>query len=114
MFGIKYYDRGIVYKKEDKDGIAAEISYDEPYQRVTIYIYPSFFKETILDQKKALLHEFCHLITLPSKVLTYKIIDGGHVSFDEAKNENERATSKIENLIDALLNNRLKKCKRCL
>lgn len=103
LFSVQNFEKTIVIKENNSDNLLCEISYEEDYQRITVYIYPIFFNEKPKNQRKSLLHELCHTITVPSKVLSYRLLDGKAVSFEEFKNENERATSKIENIIDGLL-----------
>jgi hypothetical protein len=53
-----------------------------------------------------LLHELIHTITLPQKHLATKLLDGKLVTPDEIDRENEKETSKFENILDALLRNK--------
>lgn len=107
-FGINGYEKELCFPEEDKDQIAAEINYREKYQDVTIYIYPRFFKQSLDKQRKTLLHELCHSITLPSKSAIYDTLDGKLITPDRASQIDETAASKIENLLHALLIGKLK------
>jgi len=112
LFGIQNFDRKLTFKNEDDGGKEAEVNFDEEYQRITVKIYPCFWGESLADQRKALLHELCHSITLPSKVLFWDFIDGKATTKDHANDVNERATSQIENILDGLLRGRFKYAKR--
>lgn len=108
FFQVNQFDKILIYCEKDEDNRAAEITLDEPYQRITIRIYPVFFTETLSEQRKALLHEFCHIITLPEKTALHALLDGKLVTPDRIKDLNETATSRIENLLDRLLQNKSK------
>lgn len=112
LFGVQNFEKHITLKNEDRDGVASEINYEKEYQRITIYIYPTFFRSSLDDQRKYLLHELCHIITLQSKNLAYKINDGKVVTFEEIRAENEEMTSKIENLLNGLLQDKLQYAKK--
>lgn len=111
MFGVQNYEKKVVTLKEDEDEKAAEITFDEPYQTIQIRLYPIFFTKDRQFQRKAIIHELCHTITIPSKTLAFDLLNGSHVTFKHITDENERMTSKIENLLDRLLNNNLKYAK---
>jgi len=111
LFNINGFERNIVIKKEDYEERAAQICYEEDYQRITLTIYPKFFKETQEFQRKILLHELCHCLTLQSKVIACNLLDGELQTRENIKYENERLTSKIENILDGLLQGRLKYAK---
>lgn len=106
FFALNNFDREIVIKEQDTDNIAAEFSFREEYQSVTVKIYPCFWTHSLADQRKMLLHELCHSITLPSKAVAYGLLDGKLTTFDRIKDINEEATSKIENMLDSLLRGR--------
>jgi hypothetical protein len=111
LFNVNGFEREIVLKEEDENYIGAEITFDEKYQRITITIYPQFFKETLQGQRKILLHELCHCLTMPQKLLACSLTEGDLVTLKQIKDENERATSRIENILDGLLRGRLKYAK---
>jgi len=108
LFGVQNYSRTIVFEKEDYDDITAEITFNEKYQRIKIKLYPCFFKEPLEEQRKALLHEFCHVLTIPMKCLFSDFQDGKACTYETIKNTNERETSQIENILNGLLQGRLK------
>lgn len=114
MFQIQNFEKKIVYKKENNDKFTiAEICYESEYQRATIYIYPIFFTYQYNEQRKILIHELCHSITLNSKKLSFYLLDGKLVTEKQIRDENEEMTSKIENIIDLLLSGRYsEKCKK--
>lgn len=104
LFQIQNFDRKLTLLKEDDGEKKAEIIYDEEYQTIKISLYPLFFKEKLEAQRKTLLHELCHTITLPQKILFYEFIDGTKTATkDQSLFLNERETSQIENIIDGLL-----------
>jgi hypothetical protein len=111
LFSINNYDRNIIFAEKDSDHTAAKIECDERYQRITLTIYPHFLTLELEDQRKALLHELCHVWTLDSKALTFDLLEGTHVTFEQAKNVNEVLTSRLENVLNGLLSDRLKYAK---
>jgi len=107
LFQIQNFERKVILKDndcgEDGEHTCAEIYFGERYQTIEISIYPCFFKEKLEDQRKILLHELIHTITLPLKTATYGLLDGKFITKDEVDKLNEIETSKIENILDALL-----------
>lgn len=108
LFAIQNFDRNIVLKEKDEDNKCAEITFEEDYQRITVNIYPTFFKQTDKEQRKALLHELCHTITIPMNQLSIDFIRGKAVTEETFYSTMERATSQIENILDGLLRGRFK------
>ena len=112
LFQINGYEKKVVLMDSDKGDTAAEVNLDIPYQRIEILIYPSFLKQNLYDQRKALLHELCHVLTLPSKEAAHELLEGKLITADRIKKINEEATSKIENILDGLLQGRLTYAKK--
>lgn len=108
LFQINNFDRNLIIKKEEAGNLACEVTYEEDYQRITIRIFPCFFINSLQDQRKMILHELCHTITIPSKKIANDLLDGKLKTKDEIADINERATSQIENILDALLKGRSK------
>jgi hypothetical protein len=111
MFDLNNYAKNIVYKDEDNDDVNAEIDYDEKYQNITITIYPVFFEQKPETQRKILLHELIHGITLRSKILACDLLDGTHITYEQIKFENEKMTARLENILDGLLRGKYKYAK---
>ena len=107
LFHLNNYDRQLNLEHKDEDNKGAQITFEEEYQRITLDIYPCFFKETPEEQRKMILHELCHTITIPLKVLANDLADGVLVTRQQIKEESERSTSKIENILNGLLQDRL-------
>jgi hypothetical protein len=107
LFQVQNFERELIIKdrgcEDEENSTAADISFNERYQMMTISIYPCFFKETLERQRKMLLHELIHTITLPLKTATYGLLDGKFITKDEVDKLNERETSQFENILDALL-----------
>jgi hypothetical protein len=107
LFHLNNFDRQIVLVKEDENNKGVQITFEEEYQRITLDIYPCFFKETPEEQRKMILHELCHTITIPLKVMAYDLADGVLVTKQQLEEGSERSTSKIENILNGLLQDRL-------
>jgi len=107
MFSLQNFTTELIFIKNQKGQQTAEVFYDEKYQNIIIKIYPDFLEEEFINQRKILLHELCHSITLPSKTIFYDFIDGKAITKEQITEINEKATSQIENLLDSLLRNRL-------
>lgn len=104
LFHLNNFDRTLkLMKEDDPRGFAATINYEEDYQRYVVSIYPSFLRHTLDEQRKMLLHELCHSITIPAKSAMNKMLDGQLITSLQAKEINEKATSQIENIFDMLL-----------
>ena len=109
LFCINNYDWSIIWKEKKNDkGFAAEINYNEKYQTLDLNIFPTFFEHTLSQQRKMLLHELIHSITLPNKDALHDFLDGKFITPQEINKINETETSKIENIFDGLLRGRLK------
>lgn len=107
LFCLNNFDKNIIIKKEDQDNKTAEIYYDNNYQHIEVCFYPCFFTYQTKEQRKIILHELCHSITLPSKKASYDLLSGKLITEKQINEINEKATSKIENILDALLQNKL-------
>lgn len=107
MFGVKNFDRRLIWVEKEEGDKMAEIFFVEDYQQIDISLYPLFLTKSLNEQRKALLHEFCHIITLPSKQALHDLINGKFVTEERSREINETATSKIENLLDKLLQGQL-------
>ena len=94
--------------EKDEDNRMCEIKMEEDYQRLGLTIYPIFFNHSAEEQRKALLHEMCHTFTIPLSMLNKEILEGTFHSRNEMDFAHERACSKIENVLDALLQGRLR------
>ena len=103
LFGTNNLEKKIVLKKEDKDGLLAEVTYEDDYQRMSLSIFPLFFKDKPQDQRKALLHEFCHYINHQLKIAAEDALNGKMITQDQITRANEQAASKVENLLHGLL-----------
>lgn len=103
LFGIQNYDREIIYAKEDKEDYAACIDIEDDYQRITLTIYPRFFRNTLVNQKRYLLHELCHYLTDPLFAISCSLRDGNVETKEHVRRANEKSTSSIANILDMLL-----------
>lgn len=112
LFQVQNYDRKLTLMKENDGDKCAEVTFNEDYQRIKIKIYPCFFEETLVEQRKALLHEFCHTITIPMNKIMIDFIQGKSVTEETACNIHERSTSQIENILDGLLQGKLSYARR--
>lgn len=111
LFAVNNFERSLTFMKEEKEEgerLIADVSIDRLYQRILIRIYPSFWNEHIKFQRKALLHEFCHVIIQPIQSVALDLFNGKFRTMKELRDATEESTSKVENLLDAQLkgNNR--------
>lgn len=103
FFGLKGYERNLIFCEKDESSISASITTEENYQRITLKIYPCFFEETLEAQREIILHEYSHTILQTTKVLAYNLLEGNLETKKTIDYENERATSKIQHLLNSLL-----------
>lgn len=106
LFQIQNFEKEIVINDED-DNLDASMDCEDNYQRLRLSIFPHFFEEKEATQRKIILHELCHTITLPSKKIAHDLLDGKLVTPQQIRETNEEATSKIENILDQLLQGNL-------
>lgn len=108
LFQINNFQSCIEYPTEDSDDMAAEIVFRENYQTLTLKIYPCFFEERPEEQRKIILHELCHSITIPMNKLASEFLKGDVAVTEKTLYETmERSTSQIENILDGLLQGRM-------
>jgi hypothetical protein len=103
LFGTQNFEKHIKYADKDDEEAYADITFDEKYNRIYLCIYPKFFEQTKEEQRKTLLHELCHTITIPSQQASMDLVNGKLVTEDRIRWINERETSQIENIIDMFL-----------
>lgn len=103
MFDVTGFERHVVIAKNDKEDTACDIALQSDYNRLRITIYPCFFEATRIEQRCYLLHEFVHTVLHPLVTLLRGFEKGQHSTPQQAVFENERATSRITQLLDALL-----------
>jgi len=89
--------------EKDEDDTILEITMKSDYQRVYLDIYPAFFTFDLEKQRKALLHEHCHLIPLGLQKIAYGLLDGTLYTDREIVYAKEHATSMVENLLHKFL-----------
>ncbi len=112
LFQVGNLENSIKWMAENDGNVAAEITFEEKYQRISIKIFPMFLELPQIEQRKALLHEMCHLITIPLTSIAKDLLDGRFRTREEVDLFGERSTSQIEDLLDFLLCNRFKTIKK--
>ena len=111
LFSVNNFDRHIAFKeKENPENaeVAADITIEIAYQRISIRIYPCFWEHTRKEQREFLLHEYCHTIPHPLNVLACDLREGKMVSMEQRRDALEEVTSRIALLLDAQLRSRNK------
>ncbi len=104
LFDFQNWDRSIVFEKIDSKNNAAEIKQDIEYRRVTIFIFPRFFLNSLKNQREYLLHELCHTFSHKLFCAGVDLINGDRVhSYEALKAVNEEATCRVTLLIQKLL-----------
>lgn len=111
VFDYQNFDRGVVFKKENRSEVVADVVTDLAYRRITINIYPYFFEHKPEEQRELLLHEFCHTFTDKLYGKSVSLLNGKLETFDKLKAANEEATSRITQVLNALLQDKLKYAK---
>ena len=91
-----------VHNKPDS-GAAADCAPEEQYRRATICLYPSFFEQTLEEQKEIIVHELCHIITGIQNGLLCKSHDGIFVTPSERAAAFERETSWMSDIVCGFL-----------
>jgi hypothetical protein len=107
LFGSQNYDLEIVSEDEEciyeEKSIACEVKIDRRYQQMLIILYPRFFEHDLEQQRKLLLHEYCHLITGKLKTTCEGMLNGELHTIREIYEASETATAQIENLLHKFL-----------
>lgn len=107
---ILYLDRHHIdlifaeHLKEDAPQTAAEISQNEPYLDVELTIYPNLFEADSETQERIIVHEMCHLLTIPLFGLLWKAVTGERmVSQAQARETDEHVTDLIAAILSHLV-----------
>ena len=108
LFSVNNFDRSIIFKKEDKEDVSADISIDIPYQRLTVNIYPVFWTHSRKEQREMILHEYCHTVSRPLNDVACDLQDGKLITKTQRKEAWEEVTSRTAQLLDAQLRGRNK------
>ena len=102
MFDVNNLETKIVVK-EGEEHQRAEVFYDMKYRRFDLTLYEGFFKESRDTQFEMLIHELCHVFTLPAKLHSNNLLDGHLVTKSEVAITCESTTSAISAIIAKLL-----------
>lgn len=105
LFGVSGYVIKVLIKDDTQDSPYADIISDDEYQTLYINVYKTLLNESDDEIKKTLLHELCHTVTYNQMAISFDLLNGKLHTKQETKIESEKATSKIENLIDRLFKN---------
>ena len=109
IYSVDYHDFTVRWHKEDEEGMTfASITYEDDYQRITLNIFPHFFKQDAHSQLKTLIHEFNHTKTLTLKDKFIGFINGTKcTTAKQVQDMDEKLTCGFENIINALMTNQL-------
>ncbi len=103
LFGVQTYDRAVILESKDSKNFAASIFVEEDYQRITIKIFPCFFENELADQRRYLLHEFCHYFTTDLADTARNLLNGDLVTKEQIRVANEKGVSRATNIIESIL-----------
>lgn len=107
LFSVQNFERHIkILHEETPNSPVASMKTELDYQRITLTLYPAFFKESLKDQRKTILHEFIHAWVEPLVFEGSKPLKGLFTSEDLIRERMEEVTSKVENVLDAVLDGR--------
>jgi len=109
LFGVDKFETRLKISKENSledEHIAATVSTDTDYQRISITLYPPFFRGSLEDQRGYLIHELTHIFTNNLLDIADDLRVGKLVTQKHLQSENEKATSKITLLIRMFLENK--------
>lgn len=112
MFDVGNRERHVVLVAEDSENKACTIEIDDAYQRVVINIYPCFFTATRRQQRKYLLHEFVHTVLHPISHDLHQFGRGIFITPQQVIADTEEATSRVTNIVGALMNGYLMRYRR--
>jgi hypothetical protein len=107
-FGLQNHDFDHDFAKEDSNSLAAKIRNQDDYQRITITIYPCFFKYSLREQREYLLHEFCHYLNESIAQTAWNLLMGKLETEEHYRWANEKSTSMTANIMDKLLDGKMK------
>lgn len=102
LFGVNNMETRIKLKKANGE-VAADVYVCFEYRQFHLGLYPTFFRLDRQEQLDALVHELCHVFTLPQKLNASNLRDGHLVTESEINITCENATSAIEQIMSGLL-----------
>ncbi len=95
---LSEWDMTLSFLAEDSKDYMAEALIDGKYLRATVRVYPIFWKESEKEQREALIHELCHIISHPINDVWEQFTNGRHVAMAEMEKLNEQMTTRIERI----------------
>ena len=106
FYGVSNQERHLHYAKEqdpESPDCTADISVDEPYQRIHITIYPSFWKASEDTQREYITHEYTHYLVQPLQRIAKNLQKGRLHTEKDISDAVEKVTSSVAIMVDALL-----------
>lgn len=109
LFGINAKSRSMVYMKEDRveDTLerqpALDVAIEEDYNRVRIRIYPCFWEHTKDEQRKMVVHEYCHVLVSPLHQIAQNLLDGKLETTEHKRVAWEKSVTSIDYIINNFL-----------
>lgn len=104
FFNLKTFAFTLLFpKQKEKAEVLADIDTENRYQRITLSVYPRFFTEDEKEQRKTLVHEFCHTVLHDLEMCAWDLRNDKAVSKSHIEHTVEATTSKLENMFDRLL-----------
>lgn len=104
LFSMQTYERTITFVKSDaKEVLYASVQLDQKYRRITIKIYPAFFKQPRKEQRETLCHELSHTLLWDQNMQAVDLLNGKLHTSDQIEHVNENTTSHISIILDLLL-----------
>ena len=112
IVGTQHWDKTLVIKDEDKDNQLASVECDRKYKRLTINIYPCFFKENPKSQAETLVHEMVHVLIDPLQQVANDMLEGHLVTRRCFSHALEESTSSVTEIMVRLLDDKLRYAKK--
>lgn len=102
LFGIQNYDFSFSFPDKEED-FEADIEIKEDYQCIHMRVFPKFWRNSLEDQRKCIVHELSHFLCNPLSNIVDRMSEGELQTEEHIRVATEKTTSQIENVIDHLL-----------
>lgn len=106
LFGVGNFKCTVTFETKSEGNTAADITVDESYQRISICVYPLFFKSDESWQRQYLIHELCHFFIAPIQKIAENLRRGEFETAQHVTDAVEKSTSRCEKVILLLLENK--------
>lgn len=102
MFEINNWKANLILS-HNKEGKYAEITVHRKYREIDLRLFDEFFGLGRREKADVLIHELCHVYTIPQKLIAASLLEGSLHTNEQIAEVNEEETSVFARIISRLL-----------